>query len=145
MKSLNVIIVMLIAGGSAAFADSVTDGFKTITTASCEKTIAEKGSLKEFKPLKLKGSKLEAICLLVAMQSISTCAADTTKMAKVYLSSKEKEKVTKMMRSAMKFCSEYADLIATDMVNTVINKAITEKISIDEASVKIAEEAVKKE
>ncbi len=136
-------ILILVDSGSTVYADALNDSFNKIGTDLCHKTIADKAKVTEYKSLKLKGSKVDGICLLTAKTALSNCAAETARIYKDSASSKEKDKVSKVIKTSLQFCSDYSDLVATEIVNVVINEAITGKISIDEAANKIIGEASK--
>lgn len=134
----------LVSSSSGIYADALNDSFNKIGSTLCNETLADKGKLNEYKSLKLKGSKIEGICLLMVKTTLSNCAAETAKIYKDSASSKEKDKVAKVMKASLRFCSDYSDLVATEIVNAIISKAITEKISADEAADKIIGDASKR-
>jgi hypothetical protein len=126
-----------------AQAQDLEETFKKIGVNVCDKIIAEKGKLKESKSLKLKGTLLESVCSLTPRPALTNCSTDTAKIYKNSLSSTEKDKVSKVLKSGLAFCADYSELVSVEIVNVIIKKAELEKISIDEASKKILVDAAK--
>jgi hypothetical protein len=71
------------------------------------------------------------------------CAEDILPFYKKFLDSKEKEMAATLTKSALRFCSNLADISSTEVVNLILETSVKDKISIDEAAVKVAEKAEK--
>lgn len=135
MRRLDIIFAIGLGFVSYSASAGLEESFQGIAEGLCKKTI-------EAKAPKSKGSKLESVCVLVAKTGMGSCAAETAKIYKSNLGSKEKDKVSKMTKSSLAFCSDYADVSGAEIVNLVLDRSAKEKISVEEATVKTMKEAM---
>jgi hypothetical protein len=137
-KSFLILACALTIGMSSAFAadkvsDPLNESYNIIGESLCKRSIEEKQKQPAYKSLKLVGTKLDGICLMTAKTALSECTVRNAELFKAYLSSKDKERVSRMMKASFQYCAAYADLPSNEIVNMVLDDAVASGISIDAA------------
>jgi len=132
------VLIILLLGSIGVKASDETENkhFNTIAQSVCSASIQERAKLKKYNGFKIPGSKAEAICLIIAKTHLTTCAVDT---AKIYrgVTFGEKDLLSEVMKSSLQFCMNYADLASRVVTDLILNTAVSDKITLEEATSKI--------
>ena len=113
---------------------SVSKAYSQFAKLKCDSNLAEKQKKKEYSNLKIVNSALGVACFITAKTSIEDCHAKAVAIVKDYIATNDQSRSKNMLQESISFCTSYGDVVSNVIVESVIEDALKNKISVDEAA-----------
>ncbi|MBK7890567.1 MAG: hypothetical protein IPJ84_06905 [Bdellovibrionales bacterium] len=130
------------ASENAAF-EAIGKIYSDLAKTTCKTNLASKEKEKVFSKLKLVDSALYVACFITAKTAVEDCHAKLVAIAKDQIGTNDKKRVNTMLEKSYAFCDSYADVVSNVIVEMVLDDVTKNKISVDEATKKLMNQATK--